>query len=210
MTGPGTPASPGSADDAAGNADGDGEDAADVDADGDRPVHVVVLRLDQDDPKKCTAVKMGRFDLAEVVDRPDALPDGAVLLDPMADVALSRADADRARAHGLIALDCSWAQLEASFEVGELRARTEPRALPLLWAANPVNWGRPFRLTTAEAVAAALVLLGEASQARAVLAKFRFGDQFLVLNEHPLQDYAACATSGEVVAAQMVYVEEEE
>lgn len=187
-------------------ADAEGGDLPDLAG----PARIAVLRLAQDDPKKCTAVRMGKFRLADVDDRPDALPDGAVLLDPTSDRAISQEDRERVLRRGLVALDCSWAQLEESFEVGELRARTTPRALPLLWAANPVNWGRPFRLTTAEAVAAALFLLGEADQARTVLSKFNWGEQFWNLNAEPLEDYAACETSAEVVEAQMAYVEDEE
>lgn len=167
-------------------------------------MRVVVLRLAQDDPEKCTAVKMGRFDLADVVEDVRDVPEGGVLLDPDADVALSRADRDRVGEHALVGLDCSWEQAEASFEA--VRERTVGRALPVLWAANPVNWGRPWKLSTVEAVAAGLWLLGEEGQARETLAKFTWGEQFWTLNEEPLADYRDCATSGEVVEAQEPYL----
>ena len=50
--------------------------------------------------------------------------------------------------------------------------------LPLLLAANPGNWGKPGRLTTAEALAAALYLAGRASEASEVLGAFRWGRRF--------------------------------
>ena len=52
------------------------------------------------------------------------------------------------------------------------RTRLQPRMLPLLLAANPVNWGKPGRLTTAEAMAAVLYLLGRQEQAEQILGLF--------------------------------------
>ena len=51
--------------------------------------------------------------------------------------------------------------------------------LPLLLAANPVNWGKPSKMTTAEALAASLFLIGREEQARKLLSAFRWGEQFL-------------------------------
>lgn len=168
-------------------------------------MRVVVLRLDQDDPDKCTAMKMKRFGLAQVVGRVHEVPEGAVLLDPAAERAISREDRDRVAARGLVALDCSWEHAGESFE--GVRERTVGRALPVLWAANPVNWGHPWKLSTAEAVAAAMILLGEPERGRHVLSKFGWGEQFLALNAEPLAAYEACETSDEVVEAQDAFLE---
>jgi pre-rRNA-processing protein TSR3 len=81
------------------------------------------------------------------------------------------------------------------------------RALPFLVAANPVNYGKPFRLTTVEAFAAALVILGDREQAEQVLSKFTWGETFLELNAEPLRRYADCADSTEVVAVQQEYLD---
>lgn len=170
-------------------------------------MRLVVWRLGDDDPAKCTAVKLGKFDLADVVEDPGGVPEGAVLLDPKAKRAVSREDQERVKRRGLVALDCSWVHAEERFD--ELRPRTEPRALPVLWAANPVNWGHPWELSTVEALAAALVLLGDRDQGEEVLSKFTWGEQFWNLNRRPLADYEACATSEEVVRAQQAYLEEE-
>ncbi|WP_267640973.1 DUF367 family protein [Haloarchaeobius amylolyticus] len=155
-----------------------------------------------DDPKKCTARKLARFDLAELHRSNRATPYG-VVLNPHAEQALSPADAD---ATNLVALDCSWETAEAAmFEMAG-----EHRALPFLVAANPVNYGRPFKLTTVEALAAALCILGERDHAEEILAKFTWGETFLTMNEEPLRRYSECADSSEVVAVQDDYLADDE
>jgi len=151
-----------------------------------------------DDPDKCTARKLARFDLVELHRTDRATPYG-VVLNPHAERALSPADADAER---LVALDCSWESAgEALFDLPG-----EHRALPFLVAANPVNYGRPFRLTTVEALAAGLYILGDPDEAAALLGKFTWGETFLELNAEPLERYAACEDSREVVAAQEAYL----
>ena len=155
-----------------------------------------------DDPEKCTARQLARHDLASLHRSDRATPFG-VVLNPHAEQALS--PADRSVGDRLVALDCSWESAgEAMFSLPG-----EHRALPFLVAANPVNFGKPFRLTTVEALAAGLVILGERSQAEAVLAKFRWGETFLELNAEPLARYADCADSAEVVAVQDDYLADE-
>jgi len=169
---------------------------------------LVVYHVSQDDPKKNTARKLARFQLAELVDRVHAVPRGAILLDPFSEKALSAEDAALARERGVVALDCSWKHAEEVFP--EVRARTTPRALPLLWAANPVNYGKPLTLSTAEALSAAVHILGDAEHARTLMSKFGWGEVFLKLNENPLADYAAARTSREVVEAMSAYMRDEE
>lgn len=168
------------------------------------PLRLVVYHVSQDDPKKNTARKLARFELCELVDRVSQVPRGAILLDPFAERALSRADEAAARQRGVVALDCSWKLAEEVFP--EARKRTEPRALPWLVAANPVNWGKAFQLSTAEALASTCWMLGEAEQAKFMMGKFGWGNGFLALNENPLNDYAASATSKEVVQHQKEYM----
>lgn len=168
-------------------------------------IDIVVYHLGQDDPKKNTALRLARAGKVRLVDRPEKCPDQAVLLNPFAKKALSREDLPAMQRHGLLALDCSWAQAEEAFP--SLLGRTKSRALPFLVAANPVNWGKPLRLTTAEAIGAALHIVGEARMARDVLSAVPFGDGFLELNRNPLEDYARCATSEEIVKAQDAYLD---
>ncbi|WP_101294098.1 DUF367 family protein [Halegenticoccus soli] len=153
-----------------------------------------------DDPEKCTARKLARFDLA-ALHRTDRETPYGVVLNPHAERALSPADAEEADA--LVALDCSWETAgKARFSLPGVH-----RALPYLVAANPVNFGRPLRLTTVEALAAALVVFGERERAEEILSKFRWGETFLKLNEEPLRRYAGCADSSEVIAVQREYLD---
>lgn len=153
-----------------------------------------------DDPKKCTARRLEQFEKVTLYRSMSQVPYG-VVLNPHAEQALSPADA----AEGLetiVALDCSWESAEAaSFRMNGIH-----RALPFLVAANPVNYGRPFRLTTVEALAAACCIFGHRKRAVDLLEPFRWGETFLTLNDEPLRRYSECTDSSEVVAVQDDYL----
>lgn len=164
----------------------------------------VIWHMGQDDPKKCTAKKMERFGFAQLVETPRKLPRDAVLLDPTAGQAVSREDAPLVRDHGILAVDCTWKKAQVEFP--KVPGRFHRRALPYLLAANPTAFGRPFLLSTVEAVAAALVLVGERPRAEEILSKFGWGVRFLEVNAEPLAAYEQARTSAEVVAAQEMFV----
>lgn len=154
-----------------------------------------------DDPEKCSARKLSRFDLAELHQSARLTPPG-IVLNPFAEQALSPADATDDHA-SLIALDCSWETAEA--EAFQLRGTH--RALPFLVAANPVNYGEVLQLSTVEAFAGALCILGKRDHAEQLLSKFRWGHTFLELNAEPLSRYAACEDSAAVVEIQQEYLD---
>lgn len=154
-----------------------------------------------DDPDKCSARKLARFDLAELHRSTRATPPG-IVLNPFAEQALSPADADHRR---LVALDCSWETAEReAFDLDGAH-----RALPFLVAANPINYGTAFQLNTVEAFAGALAILGHRDQAEQVLSKFSWGHTFLELNEEPLRRYSECADSAAVLDVQDDYLADE-
>lgn len=171
------------------------------------PCRLVVYWARQDDPKKNTAVRLARAGLIELVEQPAGLPRRALLLDPTARRALSRADRDHVMRHGLGAVDCSWARVSATYR--EIRRGYEPRALPFLVAANPTRFGRPFELSTVEALAASLMILGFQEEAKILLGPFKWGPTFLDVNREPLAEYAKARTSEEVVEAQGLFLPEE-
>lgn len=161
---------------------------------------VHVHRVGDDDPAKCTARRLASAELATLHEHADSAPAGT-LLDPTADVALSPADEGP-----VVAVDCSWRSAERVLA----NAPGSPRALPFLVAANPVNYGHAFQLDTAEAVAGALAILGDRAGAEAVADAVDHVGTFLELNEEPLERYAACEDSGEVVAVQEDYLADDE
>ena len=166
------------------------------------PLYVYHAR--QDDPKKCSARRMAKFGLATLYETAGRLPAGGLLLDPTAPVALAPEDRPLAR-KGIVVLDCTWGEVERVFPL--LKAKgLHGRALPYLLAANPVNYGRPFTLNSAEAFVAALFILGYREQAREVAAKFKWGETFLALNREPLEAYAAARDSAAVIRAQAEFM----
>ncbi len=127
------------------------------------------------------------------------IPRGSVVLNPVSQIAFSQADKDNILKSGLVALDCSWKQAERIFQASRSGAQ---RSLPYLLAANPINTYKPVKLSTAEAIAAALYILGMIDEADSVLSVFKWGPSFITLNREWLDAYAECRTSTEVVQVQ--------
>lgn len=140
--------------------------------------------------------KLERAGMVRLFSRLSSIPRNSLILDPTAEQALSPADREKTKT--ITALDCSWEVLDTD----QVRSWRFKRALPYLLAANPVNFGRPFRLTSAEAMAAALVILGESSQAEMLLSKISWGIRFLELNREPLDAYSKAADSAEIIQIQ--------
>jgi pre-rRNA-processing protein TSR3 len=161
-------------------------------------MQLLIYHANQCNPKKCSGKRLARFDLAALTNKIEPLR-RCLVLSPFSQKALSPEDRG---AKGLAALDCSWASAEEVF----MRFKLTERALPFLVAANPVNYGKAFKLSTVEALAAGLIILGEREHAELILSKFNWGHVFLKLNEEPLQEYASARNSAEVVKIQEEYL----
>ncbi len=153
-------------------------------------MRVRVVMYGQDDPKKCTAARMVRLGLARRVKKTSA---GTILLDPFA--ARMLLPADRRHATSVTGVDCSWRLAGGVFPSG---LAGMARRLPPLLAGNPVNYSRLGRLSTAEALAAALYMLGRREAAMELLGGFRWGRTFYALNECLLDDYTRLESEGEI------------
>lgn len=82
------------------------------------------------------------------------------------------------------------------------------RCLPLIVAANTVNYGKAFKMNTAEALAASLYIAGFKLDAEAILLPFSYGEEFIRLNYEALESYSQCSTEAEVRATMMNYIQQ--
>jgi pre-rRNA-processing protein TSR3 len=144
---------------------------------------------------------MIRFGLAKSASI-SAIPKGSVILSPFAEQALSPADRTHVKSRPIVVMDLTWSNID---EFPRPKGMIE-RALPYLIASNPVNWGRPMELNSAEAVLASLIILGENEQAKGFSERFGWGDEFLRINGEMLSEYANAADSTDIIRIQNEYI----
>ncbi|MEM2126400.1 MAG: DUF367 family protein [Candidatus Methanosuratincola sp.] len=154
------------------------------------------------DVKKCTALKLGKFRLAEIVHNIREIPRSSLLLYPFCGGVLSPGDRELVSRGALAAIDCSWNQFQAEMIPHSLA----PRKLPFLLAANPVNYSVPYRLSTLEALAAALYILGFPEESSVLLSKVKWGDTFQTLNAEPLSLYSKAKSQEEIREIEKEYL----
>ncbi len=140
-----------------------------------------ILCFDQDDPKKCTAKRLERFGFSSNYKSFRTLPPRGIVLDPFSDKVLNPNDSILAEVGGIVGVDCSWKMAEKTFSKLRLMG-LEPRKLPNIVPANPVNSGKIGKLSTAEAIASALMLCGKIDQAEKIMSIFKWGPAFIKLN----------------------------
>jgi pre-rRNA-processing protein TSR3 len=168
-----------------------------------RDLKIVIYHSKQCDPRKCTALKLKRHHLAWIVYHTRELPSGAIILNPFSDVAFSPFDRRRIEGHGLAALDLSWNHFKVT---RTLKLKGSQRCLPYLIAANPVNYGKPTKLSTVEALSAALYIAGFKDEAAKLLSVFSWGASFTSLNEELLKAYSKTHNSREIIDVQRSFM----
>lgn len=168
-------------------------------------IRLIVYHTNDDDPKKCSAKKLARFNLVKLETNINKLPKNNILLNPLAEKSLSKEDLPIALKNGIMALDCSWKNVDKSF--GILSKSNYSRALPFLVAANPINYGKPFKLTTLEAFIASLYILGQTEYAEKLTELYKWAPQFLILNKEPLEDYKNAENSTEIIKIMKQYID---
>jgi len=154
---------------------------------------IFALEMRQDDPSKCTARKMIRMDLAKGVSRKFHASDKTIVLNPYAHRTVSPDDRG---VKGILVVDCSWNQAK---EIFFKKLGGKHRRVPALLAGNPTNYSRLGILSSLEAAASALYILGENSQAERLLSLYKWGSTFRTLNAEPLEAYERARSESEVL-----------
>ena len=148
-------------------------------------LNLILLDYGQCNPKICTGHRLEKFGVVKGVRRKGGLPKSCIVLNPYAHRTLDPSDRDRVLKHGIITVDASWKKLEEGmYPIGR------QRVLPLLISANPVNYGKPYMLSSAEALAAALYILGLKDCSLYILSLFNWGREFLRINKERLDNYS--------------------
>ncbi|HDO41571.1 MAG TPA: DUF367 family protein [Candidatus Bathyarchaeota archaeon] len=158
-----------------------------------------VVHLHQCDPKKCTSIKLKKFGYVKFIHSVKYIPRGSIILNPYARQLLSIEDKPLVERHGLTAIDCSWKNCNI---LERISFKHQGRRLPLLFAANPINYAVPFKLSTLEAFSAALIILGYNQLAEEILSLFKWGTSFLKLNETILKEYSAAKNRYELLTIE--------
>ncbi len=149
-------------------------------------------------PKLCTAMKLVNFHKAKAI-KLNQIRHESIVLSPFADVALSPVDISSATAYGLVGIDCSWNNIEGGKKAF---IKGKGRILPFLVPSNPTNYGKPTKLSTLEAMAAALYILGSENQCFELLNLVNWGNEFFKINQSYLNSYAKAQNSKEIIQIQ--------
>jgi pre-rRNA-processing protein TSR3 len=136
------------------------------------------IHFNECDPKKCSAIKLKKFNLVNFISKNDKNHKNAILLTPLTQNVITKKDRETIGKYGLIVLDCSWKHLFEEKSVIYLNRRK----LPPLIAANPINYGKWEKLSSVEALAASLYITGFNELGDELLSKFSWGKQFKLLN----------------------------
>jgi pre-rRNA-processing protein TSR3 len=149
-------------------------------------------------------LKLKRHGLIRLVRQIRFLPRRAAVLNPLSKIAFSPADRERIENFGLAALDFSWEHAEKAL-LKNLRGTS--RCLPYLIAGNPVNFGNPTKLSTVEALVAALYIAGFKEEANRLLSIYTWGHTFIELNKERLESYSKAKDSTAVVELQKHFIQ---
>lgn len=160
----------------------------------------MVYMLRQDDPSKCTAAKLVKFRIAEPA---RYIGRRTIVLNPFSEQPVTKSDNDIA--DSVCAIDCSWEKADDVLKQKRLVAHGIGRRLPALLAANPVNYAKLGKLSSAEALAGALFIVGSSATAAQIMDKFKWGHTFLELNQDLLRDYSEAETAEQISKIEREY-----
>jgi pre-rRNA-processing protein TSR3 len=150
------------------------------------------------DSKRCSGKRLMHFGLMREMAVGQKFP--GVVISPNAKKVVSPADRELLEQHGAAVVECSWVRIK-EIPWARIGGKCE-RLLPYLVAANPVNYGRPWRLNCVEALAACFMICGKEEWAEVVLQHFPYGKPFLEINSQLFARYQRCKDEEEVKKAE--------
>jgi len=163
-------------------------------------IRLYVMRFSEDSPSASTGVKLYRLGVAERIGERRLYNLKGIILDPYAETLISKKDLSEAKT--LVVIDRSWNVLEKEKRMRLKAGKMLRRRLPLLIASNPINYTKAFKLSSAEALAAALAILGCQDRAKEVMSKFKWGDNFFSLNAKLFELYNKANDAQELLNAE--------
>ncbi|KAL8668583.1 MAG: hypothetical protein Q9168_006793 [Polycauliona sp. 1 TL-2023] len=167
------------------------------------PFKAACWDLEHCDPKRCSGKRLMRFGMMRELSVGQKFQ--GVVISPNAKTLISPLDAPLLETYGAAVVECSWVRI-SEVPWSKIGGKHE-RLLPYLVAANPTNYGRPWRLNCAEALAATFFILGHEDWSEHVLQHFSYGKPFLEINAQVLKRYAACKTGEEVKECENRWLE---
>jgi pre-rRNA-processing protein TSR3 len=154
------------------------------------------------DAKRCSGKRLMHFGLMRELAIGQKF--AGVVISPNAKKVVSPADRELLEQHGAAVVECSWVRVK-EVPWARIGGKCE-RLLPYLVAANPVNYGRPWRLNCVEALAACFMICGKGEWADRVLEHFPYGKPFLEINSQLFERYARCKDDEEVRKAEETWL----
>ena len=140
------------------------------------------------DAKRCSGKRLMRLGLMRELHVGQKF--AGVVISPKGKKLVSRADRELLEQYGAAVVEASWKRID-EVPFARIGGKCE-RLLPYLVAANPTNYGKPWRLNCVEALAACFYICGRKEWAEDVLSTFSYGQSFLDINEEVLDKYAEC------------------
>lgn len=175
------------------------ETGAQTQQDGEKfPVKLAMWDFDHCDPKRCSGKKLERLGLIKNLRVGQKF--NGIVVSPNGKGVVCPDDKEIVENFGSAVVECSWARLE-EVPFNKIGGKHE-RLLPYLVAANPVNYGRPWRLNCVEAIAACFAIVGHSDWAELLLENFSWGLTFLKINQELIEVYSKCTDSESVQKAQ--------
>ncbi|EXJ88944.1 pre-rRNA-processing protein TSR3 [Capronia epimyces CBS 606.96] len=154
------------------------------------------------DAKRCSGKRLMHFGMMRELPIGQKYP--GVVISPNAKRVVSPADRELLEQYGAAVVECSWVRVE-EIPWSRIGGKCE-RLLPYLVAANPVNYGKPWRLNCVEALAACFAICGHLDWAEIALQHFTYGKPFLEINSQLFKRYAACRDEEEIKKAEETWL----